>query len=374
MRHQIRRIATPAALAQLRAEWEELANAAHEASACLSYAYCEVAALRAWAEGATLIVVLLYQDAILQVLWPLTIQRRGLLRVAQAPGCGSREEYGGPLVRGEASAAVLAQALAALRGIAADLLQLGPVADGSALQVALEAAPQSWWRSVLPRRLSGLPGRAIQLRADAQWSAFAATLPKSLRAQLRACNRRLQACGAVQFGWCRTPEDADAVLHWLFANKLRWAHSRALRDSYLEGDGMRSFFSALAQRIELADTPLVAYVKVDGVPVAAAVNLVGPQCVEFFVTTYDPAYRAYSVGSLLIEFVVQWAHAHGRDFDFRPLDAPYKARWSNCMRFYRTPVLFLSRRARWAECTALAGLLGRALRKLCRHGKNLGQA
>jgi len=122
---------------------------------------------------------------------------------------------------------------------------------------------------------------------------------------------------------------------------------------------------ALARQIDLSATPLVAFVKVDGIPVAASVNLVGPKSVEGFITTYDEAFSTYSVGSLLVDFLVRWSFASGRDFDFRVLHAEYKARWANNITSYKMrTIIFLSVRGRIEEFYLLAAIFSGVVRRV----------
>ena len=56
--------------------------------------------------------------------------------------------------------------------------------------------------------------------------------------------------------------------------------------------------------------------------------------------TYDKALSAGSPGNLLQEFCIKWSLANGRDFDFRPLYAPYKAHWANRETRHDTHTIF----------------------------------
>ena len=96
-----------------------------------------------------------------------------------------------------------------------------------------------------------------------------ADVTKSLRDNLRKRHKRLEARGHVEFGWCKSTSDAASVLTWLFDNKRRWAESRGLSTPYLMDHQVREFFIALAHRTDLSTNPLVAFVKVDGVPMSA---------------------------------------------------------------------------------------------------------
>ena len=159
----------------------------------------------------------------------------------------------------------------------------------------------------------------------------------------------------------KSADDAEAVLNWLFATKRQWAVSRGVTTKYLLNDKVRDFFIALSRRIDLATTPLVTYVKLDGKPVAASVNLVSPRVFEGFVLTYDEAFSECSPGTLLQEFCVKWSHENGREFDFRPLFSAYKARWATHQTVHDTHTLFLSARGRFMECALLTAYAAHAV-------------
>jgi CelD/BcsL family acetyltransferase involved in cellulose biosynthesis len=354
-RREARMFADMDSFRALRHEWDNLAAAAQDHSFCLTYSYCELAAEIALAKGAGVAVAMVYEQGELRALLPLAIYRKGLLRIARPLGCGSDEEYGAPLVHARAGDTVIAEVLHAALEVRADTLEIRFVRSDSALQEAIGPLKQSWLLPFIPKRLHELPGYSIRLRQFERWDDFSATLSKSLRADLRRHLRWLSARGQPELGWCKSADDAEAVLTWLFATKRRWAISRGLNTQYLMNEAVRDFFVALARRTDLSTTPLVTFLKLDGRPIAASVNLVSPQSFEGFIMTYDEAFSAGSPGNLLQEFCVKWAHANGRDFDFRPLYAAYKVHWANRETLHDTHTLFLSARGRLAELPLLAG-------------------
>lgn len=362
LRHEIRLIASLDAFRALRTEWDRLADAARHSSFCLAYPYCELAAELALANGGDVTIVLVYERSELRALWPIAIFRRGLLRVAKPLGCGSEEEYGAPLVHALAANTVFTEVIRAATEISADILEIRFVRRDSGLQEAIGPFKQSWLLPIVPERLHLLPGYLISLRDFGRWEDYSATLSKSLRQELRSHLRRLNAKGKPEFGWCRTADDAEAVLTWLFTSKRNWAISRGFNTKYLFDEQVREFFVALARRIDLSTIPLVTYVKLDGKPIAASVNLVSANSFEGFILTYDEAFSECSPGSLLQEYCVKWSHANGRDFDLRPLHSAYKARWANHETLHDTHTLFLSARGRLYEFKLLAAYTTRALR------------
>ncbi len=364
LRQEVAVIETPAAFAALRQSWDMLAAAAEDCPSCLTFSFCELSAAHVIASGGVVNVALVRRGDEIVALWPVSIIRKGLVRVARALTCGSGEEYGGPLLESNGSDELYDHATAAVRRVNADILEIAMVRVDGPLEKSLAGLPRSWVFDRLPARWRGLDGYSIRLREFPRYDDFLATLPKALRNSLRYNRKRLEGKGVLECGWSQTVDDAKAVLTWLFANKRQWAISRGVDTPYLMDDQVRDFFIALAQRTDLATTPLVAFVKMDGVPVAASVNLVGSKTMEYFITTYDETFGTYSVGSLLIDLVVRWSHAHGRDFDFRPLRADYKARWSNRETWHEKRLIMLGIRGRLVELPLLCAQLVRVQRKL----------
>lgn len=362
-RHEIRPCETLDAFLALQPQWRALSAKAEAHSPFVSFEYCALAVEQALAGGAAIEVAAVYDAHELLVLWPVAIVRRGLVRSAQSLGCGCGEEYGGPLVADARRAELYHAAVDAIARIHADVLHVPMLENGSALQRSLDAVQQSWVQRRLPQRWRTMPSYSIGLRAYPAWNDFLATRTSAFRAALRSSVKRLRREGEVEFGWCTTVAEAQSVLTWLFANKRQWALARGIESPYLMDDRVRDFFIELVRRTDPAAAPLVACVKVDGRPVAASVNLVGARSVEYFITTYNEAFGTFSVGNLLIEFIAQWAHAHGRDFDFRPLHGDYKVRWSDRQTQHESRLAVLNARGRLVELPLLWKLAARVCRK-----------
>ncbi|WP_051391208.1 GNAT family N-acetyltransferase [Paraburkholderia mimosarum] len=359
--HVIRVCRSAADFARLRPAWDALAASCPPG---LDFTYCEVAAARAFALGATVSVALVNDGAVLVALCPVMIVRRGAYRVARALGCGNDQEYAGPIVADPGDVGLYSAALEALSGVGADVLEMVFVERDSPLATALAHVPQSWVTRAIPERWRRVDSYSIGLSAFPSYDAFIATRPESLRGSLRRRARRLADHGAVQYGWCQDADDAHEVLTWLFANKRRWAIARGFGTAFLMDDRVRDFFIDVAGRIDLVATPLVFFVKLNGKPVAASVNLVGPRCIEYFITTYDESYAAFSVGNLLVDSIVRWAHESRRDVDFRPFFSTYKERWASRKSWYESHFVILTLRGRLVELPLAAQQLRRVVRKL----------
>lgn len=338
----------------LREEWEALAAFSQSHSACLSFSYCELAASRLISDGGMVAVIRVYDGHGPCALWPLGIRSVAFVRVAKILSCGTNEEYGEPLVRDGADIAVFGRLARATAAIQADVLWVRFVRSDSIFNRTLAGCPMSWLLPIVPKGLrDNVPGYTIAFRQFETWDEFVATRAKSLLADSRRHLKKLNSRGHAEFGWCKTIEDAESVLTWLFANKRQWAQRRRFHTKFLMRNDVRDFYIALARRTDLTGTPLVTYVKLNGTPVAASVNLIGPLYFEGIVTTFDEALSDCSPGSLMHEFCMKWALSNNRDFDFRAIYSAYKARWASHVTSLSTLTIFLTVRGRLAELSLL---------------------
>ena len=133
---------------------------------------------------------------------------------------------------------------------------------------------------------------------------------------------------------------------FLFARKAQWALEKHKRSSWLGRPEVPEFFRRLVREIE---RPLVAAVRLDGVPIAAAICLVGPRSLEYVITTFDPKYSTYSPGKLLIWFLAEWAIQRRLDFDFCFMVSDYKQEWPVERNEYVTVKVILTLRGRIPE-------------------------
>ena len=132
-------IETQSALTSLKPAWRALSALADDCPPCLTFEYCERAAVQVFAKGGVVNIAIVLRENELLALWPVAIFHEKFLRIARALTCGSGEEYGGPLFKGRAHIDLYRDAVAAMRGVHADVLELGMVQHGSLLHEALDA-------------------------------------------------------------------------------------------------------------------------------------------------------------------------------------------------------------------------------------------
>lgn len=358
-------------LGALRAQWLALAGDSADGSLCDGYEYCALAASKLFARGQAVEVLLLHEHGNLVALWPFAIERRGPLRIARRLSSGLHEEYGRPLIRRGAGEHVWLALAAALRQLSADIVEIQWVCDGSALSSALDTLPKTQLRRILPARTRGYPGYWISLRDTPTFDAFEKqALSSKLRESLRRNRRRLErhgnGHGNVEFRYCDDRDETVQLIEWIFEKKRAWASARGIDNEALDNDRTMAFFCELAGRLDLTTQPLVAVTKLNGTPVAASLNTVGSRMIEGGITTYDPAYGEYGVGTLHLYDLLRWAHARKLDFDFHPVHSDYKERWATHRTWHETQFVVLTLRGRLFEFKHLRTFAARVHARLRR--------
>ena len=124
----------------LRAGWDALVASGEDVRAYMTFEYCKIAVARALAEGDVVVIAAVRVGREFLAIWPLTIRRKGLLRIANRLTCGTGEEYGGPIVGNRQDRAATRAALDAVLKIQADVFDVGFVEDDSVVEEALECA------------------------------------------------------------------------------------------------------------------------------------------------------------------------------------------------------------------------------------------
>jgi CelD/BcsL family acetyltransferase involved in cellulose biosynthesis/predicted RNA methylase len=327
---------------RLRAEWQELLTRIPHYSMAQTPTYCELAMQMTAERGGRAYLVAVRREGGLVGLWPLTLMKEGLLNVIRPASCGTNEEYSGPLVAPSGEADVLAAILRRAMSLKSDILYLYNVPQSGPLASLLAAPPFS----AIPARQGTISGYSLALSKYRNWEEYLAHSSSSHRKGLRNDMRRLSDLGDVSIGTCETPQAVQDVLRAAFAAKREWAKARRLPAAWLDKDEVLTFFTRLAERLDLASVPLVSFLALGGKPVAAEINLIGNRSFEFFFTAFDQGYHRYSPGQILIDHNLQWAQAHGLDFDFRILRAGYKEKLSDTVTSYATHMFLLSRKAR----------------------------
>jgi CelD/BcsL family acetyltransferase involved in cellulose biosynthesis len=253
------------------------------------------------------------QAARLVAVWPLQVRYEGGVRVARHFGCGSNEEYAGPVIAGDVERAAIVAALVGALRDHGDLL---------------------WAYNVLPEDAAAIAGLArsrdridsplIACGAADSHAAWMATRSRNFRNALASARRQLARQGSVAAGLVAA-SDSGAFCDWMFTAKRDWGASRGISTWFGDPHAAAVWRGALADPVATGAFGIA--LRLDGRPIAGVLCLDGAP-IELCMTVFDPAFARWSPGSLVYEDLVAHAIASGRDIDLRITWDDYKRRWT----------------------------------------------
>jgi CelD/BcsL family acetyltransferase involved in cellulose biosynthesis len=325
--------------AALEAAWNELYAATRQRTANLHFSFIAAA----WEavcqpQGDAFRCILIHDGDQMVGGWPFALRRRGRGVAAYLPGTGPNEEYGDPLIRGGARELDTARAFLAPLGALADSCWLFNLRDGSPMDRAAREARALY----IHRETARSP--ILEAPISTTREAWLAGKSRSFRQGLAYDRRRLAQLGPVAFRDVDEACERDATIDWIFATKRAALGAAGKTWSWVFDDGAVALLKRAAAN---CSDIRVCVLGVAGETAAAAILLDSPGTLEYFVTAYNPAHRAYSPGNLMVEALVQGCFEDGRAFDFRLTDAPYKRRWIDGVRPHNHYVLGVTPHGAW---------------------------
>ena len=323
-------------LRRLEPAWRDLSSRVPYWSASQLYEYTATA----WEvmpkdAGCSLAVIAVWRGARLAGVWPLYVRREGLVTIATHPGLGDSGEYAGPTISDAEPGKVAELALKEARGLA-DVLQVFALHSGSPLAPVIA-------RMGGLKYSNNLLSPVVAVTACETFDAWLATKSGSFRAELRNDRKRMAAQGALEFVRMMGPDDGPALVDWLFEIKKEWLAARNISESWILQSQGRDLCKALISEPDGPDAearPFQAFaLRLDGKIAAGCICYRSSDVLEYYMTGFDPAFRAYSPGNLLIEDLARWSLRQGLDFDFRITRDAYKMRWQGRDVAYETHIV-----------------------------------
>lgn len=269
------------------------------------------------ARGATINCVVARRAGVLVGVWGFFVFKRGFYSVAHQIGCGSNEEFGGPLVEVCPETQVIVEAIVARALTLADVLQAFCLLEGEFADVALQ-------------RHIGIGTRFTEvaleapLRSYPTWEEYAQTLSTSLRSSVRYKTKQLQKVGNLTF--CSANDDEFlSDITWILEEKQRWLD---LRKKHHWLSGSKEFWICLRKFSKDGTNPEIFTLKLDGAPIAGFICVRDNTRIVFLITAFDPNYSNRSPGIILIENCLRYSFERKLDFNFGMAHYDYKERWS----------------------------------------------
>jgi CelD/BcsL family acetyltransferase involved in cellulose biosynthesis len=170
----------------------------------------------------------------------------------------------------------------------------------------------------------GTSGHTIALSATPNPNAR--TSVTRLRKKLRRDFRRLNKLGETAFVINPSPAEADEIFTTLIKFK-RQKYMATTGHDFLAMPGIRRFYREMAAPQRIAGLSHISALTCGRKVVSAHLGFTGHGCFYYTFPAYDPAYRQYSVGPLLLQNLIDQCSAdHYATFDLGEGDAPYKTK------------------------------------------------
>jgi CelD/BcsL family acetyltransferase involved in cellulose biosynthesis len=179
-----------------------------------------------------------------------------------------------------------------------------------------------------------LPGHACpELQVVGSWAGYQRRRGSSFRSWLGRKYRWLAAEGEVRVVQVTGPEQVEAALRSGFRlHQKRWAslYTSSLLSSTAPGRAFHRQVSADYARRGWTD---LSFLALNDSPIAFALSFSREGRFSYYVPAHDPAYDAFSPGTLLLARLVERAHQDGlHTFDFMIGEESYKYRWATHQR------------------------------------------
>lgn len=176
---------------------------------------------------------------------------------------------------------------------------------------------EKWGLGVSTQPLECCPRLAL----PDDWDSFLSSLDKDDRHELRRKTRRAFSAGRVHHVAYETIEGLSAALQTFYC-----LHRRSHEDKARFMDRwMQAFFDDLAQAFARRGWLRLAFLQIEGRPVATTMAFQRYDTAYLYNSGFDPEFRHLSVGIVLVGMEIQTAIQRGlRFYDFLRGDEPYK--------------------------------------------------
>ena len=257
------------------------------------------------------------------LIWPLSLERRGAVRLARGAGAPIGQYDDVVLAPGADAAAALAGAWTALTADGGlDLVRFDRVRGDSPLLPFLAARAEPIGETDFAP-YADLPAEGFD-------AFMAAVKPRVQRHQRRRA-RQLAELGEIAFAVAEDVETATAWLAETIALKRRWLEETGrLSGAFVDGRTTECLM-ALARGLAAPGAPLrllLARLEVDGQAAALSAGFVATNAYHLYIGAFHSDFARFGAGNILTENVIAWCCEHGlRRYDMLAPQARSKSDW-----------------------------------------------
>lgn len=204
-----------------------------------------------------------------------------------------------------------------------DVVQIGPVYDGNIYEDTKKLFSASKYKQI--EKVVDVNWR-IEV-AYRNYEQYFITRKKSIRQEIRRRQKKLQELGSVEF----------KTLKGFTAYNYINDYCQVYKNSWKEGERLGpGFHEELAQLAAASENLLLAFIYLNGNPIAAQYRIIcGDKC-YFLKTAYDKKYHKISPGLILLNNVLKYLmdDLYVKVIDFGPGNEDYKSDWADSKYYY----------------------------------------
>jgi CelD/BcsL family acetyltransferase involved in cellulose biosynthesis len=271
----------------------------------------------------TAILVTARDQGRLVMVWPLAMERAGMLR--QLVWMGEPvSQYGDILADvGSVNQAAIASAWDfALNELKPDVVRLRRVRADAVI------APHLAGLRSLETVMSEAP--YLDLASAADFTAFEQRYTSKARKNRRRLARRLEEQGVVKYALLSGQPEAGAAARQAVEMKQSWLRDRGLLSPALADPRFATFMSDVAAAIERTAGVQVSVLTLNGAPVGIQIGVIAKRRLSLHVIVYDLTHEKSGVGVLHLEHTIADAYDQGLvAIDLLAPKAEYKMDWAD---------------------------------------------
>ena len=207
-------------------------------------------------------------------------------------------------------------------------LELGMLTSGLADADDFDTAARKQGLRMLRRTIEYSPYVTI----EGDYEAYEKTLAQRRRSELRRRRRRLSERGELTFEIADGKAGLDALLAEGFAVEgSGWKTEEGT--AILSRPDTEAFYRYVAQWAAPRGSLRLAFLRLDGKPIAFHFTIEEGGSAYQLKGGYEPAFREFAPGQLLVQDMIRWAFARGlRTYEFLGADEAFKLDWTASLR------------------------------------------
>ena len=157
---------------------------------------------------------------------------------------------------------------------------------------------------------------------------------KNIRSELRRRRQKLESLGDLELRVIRKGNEIDKYMDYYYD-----VYAKSWKGKENIGP---TFHRALARLAAEQGWLRLAFLFLDGTPIASQLRIVFNDACFFLKTAYDRQYRKYGPGIIMLADMIKYVIDvdHVREIDFGPGDEPYKRSWASQKREMRKIIIF----------------------------------